>query len=58
MPARQIVLGTDVVGFDVMEVAPAYGHADITVNNANRLIREAFGAMAAKRRSAELTANP
>ena len=55
---RQIVLETDVVGFDVMEVAPAYDHADITVNNAHRLIWEAFGAMAAKKRAAGLTANP
>ncbi|EPR76420.1 Agmatinase [Leifsonia rubra CMS 76R] len=41
-----------------MEVAPAYDHADITVNNAHRLIWEAFGAMAAKKRTAGLTANP
>ena len=55
---RQIVLETDVVGFDIMEVAPAYDHADITVNNAHRLIWEAFGALAAKNRAAGLTANP
>jgi len=55
---RQIVLEMDVVGFDVMEVAPAYDHADITVNNAHRLIWEAFGALAAKKRAAGLTANP
>ncbi|HEX2627228.1 MAG TPA: agmatinase, partial [Candidatus Limnocylindrales bacterium] len=30
---RQLVLETDVVALDVMEVAPAYDHADITVNN-------------------------
>jgi agmatinase len=55
---RQIVLEMDVVGFDVMEVAPAYDHADITVNNAHRLIWEAFGALAAKKRDSRLTANP
>ncbi|MGV8875883.1 MAG: agmatinase [Rhodoglobus sp.] len=55
---RQIVLETDVVGFDIMEVAPAYDHADITVNNAHRLIWEAFAALAAKNQAAGLTANP
>lgn len=47
---RQLVLETDVVAFDVMEVAPAYGHADITVNNAHRLIWEALAAMSVKKR--------
>lgn len=47
---RQIVLELDVVGFDVMEVAPAYDHADITVNNAHGLIWEALAAMAVRKR--------
>ena len=50
---RQIVLETDVVAFDVMEVAPAYDHADITVNNAHRLIWEALAALSYKKRAAE-----
>jgi agmatinase len=51
---RQLVLETDVVAFDVMEVAPAYDHADITVNNAHRLIWEALAAMAVRKRDARL----
>ncbi|MDO7882833.1 agmatinase [Antiquaquibacter soli] len=49
---RALVLEFDVVGFDVMEVAPAYDHADLTVNAAHRLIWEAFAALAVKRRDA------
>jgi len=47
---RRLTLELDVVGFDVMEVAPAYDHADITVNNAHRLIWEFFAGMATKNR--------
>jgi len=47
---RRLTLELDVVGFDVMEVAPAYDHADVTVNNAHRLIWEFFAAMAVKKR--------
>lgn len=46
---RQIVLETNVVAMDVMEVAPPYDHADVTINNAHGLIWEALGAMAFKR---------
>ena len=49
---RRLVLETDVVAFDVMEVAPAYDHADLTVNVAHRLIWEAFAALAVKKRAA------
>ena len=49
---RQLVLELDVVAFDVMEVAPPYDHADITVNNAHRLVWEALAAMSAKARDA------
>jgi len=48
---RRLVLETDVVAFDVMEVAPAYDHADLTVNVAHRLIWEAFAALAVKKRA-------
>ncbi len=41
---------THVVGMDVVEVAPAYDHADCTVNVANRLFMECLAGMAAKRR--------
>ena len=47
---RRLTLELDVVGFDIMEVAPAYDHADVTVNNAHRLIWEFFAAMAVKNR--------
>jgi agmatinase len=47
---RRLSLELDVVGFDVMEVAPAYDHADVTVNNAHRLIWEFFAASAVKNR--------
>jgi agmatinase len=47
---RRLVLETDVVAMDVMELAPPYDHADITVNNAHRLIWEALAAMAHKKR--------
>ena len=49
---RQLVLELDVVAFDIMEVAPPYDHADITVNNAHRLIWEALAAMSSKARDA------
>lgn len=49
---RQIVLDTNVVAIDVMEVSPPYDHADVTVNNAHGLIWEALGAMAYKKRAA------
>jgi agmatinase len=49
---RALALEFDVVGFDVMEVAPAYDHADLTVNAAHRLIWEAFAALAVKKRDA------
>jgi len=47
---RRLTLELDVVGFDVMEVAPAYDHADVTVNNAHRLIWEFFAGLSAKNR--------
>ena len=39
----------DVVGVDVVEVAPAYDHAELTVNAAHRVVFEALGGMAARR---------
>jgi agmatinase len=47
---RQIVLETNVVAMDVVEVSPPYDHADLTVNNAHRVVWEALAALAAKRR--------
>ncbi|MBM3691234.1 MAG: agmatinase [Actinobacteria bacterium] len=46
---RRICLETHVVGMDVVEVAPAYDHADITSLLANRVILEALSALAKTR---------
>ena len=47
---RALVLELDVVAMDVMEVAPPYDHADLTVNNAHGLIWEALAAWAVRKR--------
>ena len=49
---RKLAYEHNVVGMDVVEVAPAYDHADCTVNVANRLFMECLAGMAAKRRDA------
>ncbi len=49
---RRLAMETPVVGFDVMEVAPAYDHADCTVNVAHRLIMELLSGLAWKQREA------
>ena len=54
---RRLVLETDVVAFDIMEVSPPYDHADLTVNNAHRLIWEALAALAYKKRARKLGGN-
>jgi agmatinase len=47
---RRLAIETPIVGFDVMEVAPAYDHADATVNVAHRLIFEFLAGLAWRRR--------
>jgi agmatinase len=47
---RQIVLRTDVVAMDVVEVSPPYDWAEITSQNAHRCLLEAISALAVKRR--------
>ena len=49
---RRLVMESDVVALDIVEVAPAYDHADLTVNAAHRVAFEALAAMAWKRRQA------
>jgi agmatinase len=39
------------VGMDVVEVAPAYDHADITALLANRVVLEALSGIAARRKA-------
>ncbi|MFZ8877973.1 MAG: arginase family protein, partial [Ilumatobacteraceae bacterium] len=47
---RELARRHDVVGMDVVEVAPAYDVSDLTVNAAHRLVFEALGGMAARKR--------
>ncbi len=49
---RKLAYEHTVVGMDIVEVAPAYDHADCTVNVANRLFMECLAGLAAKRRDA------
>ena len=49
---RTLAYEHHVVGMDVVEVAPPYDHADVTVNVAHRLFTECLAGMAAKRRDA------
>jgi agmatinase len=46
---RRVCLELPVVGVDVVEVAPAYDHADITALLANRVVLEATAAIARRR---------
>ncbi len=50
---RRICYEAPVVGMDVVEVAPGYDHADITVMLANRIVLEALSAMSRRRRDSE-----
>jgi agmatinase len=47
---RRICYELPVVGIDVVEVAPPYDHADITVLLANRVVLEALSAIARRRK--------
>jgi agmatinase len=47
---RQLALEHDLVGMDVVEVAPAYDVSDLTVNAAHRIVFEARAGMAERRR--------
>jgi agmatinase len=51
---RRIVLDTNVVALDITEVCPPYDHADITVNNAHRLVWETLAGLAYKKRNHHL----
>jgi agmatinase len=46
---RRIAQETRIVGMDVVEVAPAYDHADNTANNGHRVIWEALSGIAKRR---------
>ena len=49
---RTLCLEHDVVGVDIVEVAPAYDVSELTVNVAHRLAFECLAGMAARRRNA------
>lgn len=48
---RRCALELPLVGMDLVEVAPAYDHADITVLLANRVVLEALSGLAVRRSS-------
>jgi agmatinase len=48
---RAVALQTPLVALDVVEVSPPYDHADITVNNAHRVILEVLAALAHRKRT-------
>ena len=49
---RNLAQRTNLIAMDVVEVAPAYDVSDNTVNNAHRIVFEALGGLAWKRRAA------
>ncbi len=49
---RNLAQRTNLIAMDVVEVAPAYDVSDNTVNNAHRIVFEALGGLAWKRREA------
>jgi len=49
---RRLAMSTNLVALDIVEVAPAYDHADVTVNSAHRVVYEALAGLAWKRRAA------
>jgi agmatinase len=48
---RRIAMGTPVGGVDVVEVSPPYDHAEITAYLGNRIVLEALGGIAWRRKS-------
>jgi agmatinase len=49
---RQVVTAVELVGMDIVEVAPPYDHAEVTAAAAHRCVLEALSALAARRRDA------
>jgi guanidinobutyrase len=46
---RRLAMDTPLVALDVVEVAPAYDWAEVTVNNAHRVVLEALAGLAVRR---------
>jgi agmatinase len=55
---RQVVGRVELVGMDVVEVAPAYDVAEVTATAAHRCVLEAISALAARRRDEGGVARP
>jgi agmatinase len=57
---RRIAMETPVGGVDVVEISPPYDHAEITAYLGNRIVLEALGGVAWRRKSqrGEATRNP
>jgi agmatinase len=49
---RQVVGSVELVGMDVVEVAPPFDHAEVTAAAAHRCVLEAISALAARKREA------
>ena len=49
---RAVALQTSIVALDVVEVSPPYDHAELTINNAHRVILEVLAALAHRKRNA------
>jgi agmatinase len=49
---RRLAINLPVVGIDVVEVAPAYDHADVTAMLANRVVLEVLSGIAVRRKLA------
>jgi agmatinase len=49
---RQVVGSVELVGMDVVEVAPPFDHAEVTATAAHRCVLEAISALAVQRRDA------
>jgi agmatinase len=47
---RRVVSSTNVIAMDLVEVSPPYDHAEITAQNANRVILETLSGLAVKKR--------
>ncbi len=48
---RQLAIETPLVALDVVEVSPPYDWADLTINNAHRVVLEVLAGLAVRRRS-------
>jgi agmatinase len=55
---RKLAIETPLVAMDVVEVAPAYDWAELTINNAHRAVLEMLAGLAIRRGAAPDLVNP